>query len=142
MSSFKDRVELARQSWNSGDLSGYLSLYDEGIRLHGYSPEPMTKPSVIMFYQQIWASLHDDGRPNPSLVFYDIMMDGDLLSCRFTLSGVHSGNFMGVPATGRPYVLPGITIIRHANNRAVERWSCADLLGLLIQLGAIPTPPT
>lgn len=140
MSDFKEHVELARQSWNNGDLAGYLSLYDEDITLHGYSPEPMNKPAAAAFYQQIWASLHDEERPNPSLVFYEVMMEDNLYSCRFTLSGVHTGDFMGVPATGRRYVLPGITIIRHANNRAVERWSCADMLGLLIQLGAIPAP--
>ena len=141
MSDFRARYEQARQSWNSGDLAGYLSIYDEGIKLYGYTPEPMTKPAVTVFYQQIWASLHDEGRPNPSLVFYEVMLEGDLYSCRFTMSGVHTGIFMGVPATGRPYALPGITIVRHANNRAVERWSSADMLGLLIGLGAVP-PPT
>ena len=30
--------------WNAGDLDGYLTLYDEGILLHGYSPEPRTSP--------------------------------------------------------------------------------------------------
>ncbi|MGA8819487.1 MAG: ester cyclase [Xanthobacteraceae bacterium] len=140
MSDFRERVELARQSWSNGDLADYLSLYHEDIKLHGYSPEPMTKPAVAAFYQQIWTSLHDEGRPNPSLVFHDPMMEGDLYSCRFTMSGVHAGTFMGIAATGRRYVLPGITMIRHANNRAVERWSSADMLGLLIQLGAIPAP--
>jgi hypothetical protein len=140
MSDFRARYEQARQSWNNGDLAGYLSIYDEGVRLYGYTPEPMTKPAATMFYQQIWASLHDKGRPNPSLVFHEVMVDGNLYSCRFTMSGVHTGIFMGVPPTGRRYSLPGITIVRHANNRAVERWSCADMLGLLIGLGAIPAP--
>jgi hypothetical protein len=140
MTDFRARCEQARQSWNAGDLTGYLSLYDEGIKLYGYSPEPMTKPAVNVFYQQMWASLHDEGRPNPSLVFHEVMMDGDLYSCRFTMSGVHTGVFMDVPATGRRYAMSGITIMRHVNNRAVERWSCADMLGLLIGLGAIPAP--
>jgi hypothetical protein len=25
-------------AWNTGDLASYLDLYDEGIQLHGYSP--------------------------------------------------------------------------------------------------------
>jgi hypothetical protein len=36
-------LAAAHESWNAGDLDGYLSLYDEGIALHGYSPEPMNK---------------------------------------------------------------------------------------------------
>jgi predicted ester cyclase len=47
---------------------------------------------------------------------------------------------MGVPATGRDIALPGTTILRFEGSRAVERWSQADMLGLLVQLGAIPPP--
>jgi hypothetical protein len=36
-------LAAAYESWNAGDLDGYLSLYDEGIALHGYSPEPMRR---------------------------------------------------------------------------------------------------
>ena len=39
-------LSAAFERWNAGDLDGYLSLYDEGIRLHGYSPEPMDKIQV------------------------------------------------------------------------------------------------
>ena len=140
MSDFRERYEQARQSWNQGDLEGYLSIYDDGIKLHGYTPDPMDKPAVRTFYQQIWASLHDEGCANPSLEFHEALLEKDLYSCRFVMTGVHSGTFMGVPATGRRYQLFGITIVRHVGNRAVERWSCADMLGLLVGLGAIPAP--
>ena len=38
----QEALSAALNRWNAGDLDGYLSWYDEGIRLHGYSPEPMT----------------------------------------------------------------------------------------------------
>ena len=104
-------------------------------------PEPLTKLAVTGFYQMIWAALPAAGSPNPSLEFHEILIDGDLYSCRFTMSGVHKGAFMGVPATGKPYALPGITIMRFASGRVVERWSCADMLGLMVQIGAVPPPP-
>lgn len=133
-------VEKARNSWNRGDLGGYLSLYDESIRLHGYSPEPMDKAAVKAFYETVTAALGEGERGPPRLVFHEIMTDGDLYSCRFTMSGTHRGAFMGVSATGRPYAIDGITIMRFAGDRVVERWSSADMLGLMIQLGAIPPP--
>ena len=43
MSTAQEALAAAYESWNAGDLNGYLSLYDEGIALHGYSPEPMDK---------------------------------------------------------------------------------------------------
>lgn len=140
MPEFAARVEQARERWNAGDLPGYLSLYDEAIRLHGYSPEPMNKTAVTEFYQMIWATMAAEGRPNPLLVFHEALTDNGLYACRFTMSGVHNGPFMGVPATGKPYVLPGITIMRFAGDRVIERWSSADMLGVLIQIGAVAPP--
>jgi predicted ester cyclase len=136
MNAMAARVEAARQSWNSGDLESYLTLYDDAIKLHGYAPEPMGKVQVNGFYRQIWSSF---GTP-PPLEFQEVMNDGALYCCRFTITGKHVGAFMGVPATGRPIVLPGLTMMRFSGLRVVERWSSADFLGLMIQIGAIPPP--
>ena len=103
MSDIAACVEKARQSWNAGNLEGYLDLYDAKIRLHGYAPEPMDKESVVGFYRMICGALAAPGKPNPDLVFHEVMVDGAMYCCRFTMSGVHQGEFMGVPATGLPY---------------------------------------
>jgi predicted ester cyclase len=134
------RVERARQAWNAGDLAGYLDLYDDRIQLHGYSPEPMGKAEATAFYEMVQGALAERGRTHPSLQFHEVLVDGDLYCCRFTMTGVHGGEFMGVPATGRPYALEGITIMRFDGERVVERWSTADFLGMLMQIGAIPAP--
>src|SRR5262249_27235270 len=92
MNDLTQRVEAARRRWNAGDLPGYLSLYDDKIKLHGYSPEPMNKAAVEGFYRQIFASF-----ASPRLEFHETMTDGNLYCCRFTMSGTHEGAFMGVP---------------------------------------------
>ena len=48
-------LSAARDRWNAGDLEGYLRLYDEEIRLHGYSPEPMSKAQVRGLLVQLGA---------------------------------------------------------------------------------------
>ena len=48
--------------------------------------------------------------------------------------------FMGVPATGTTITLPGITILHFHGDKVAERFSQADMLGLLMQIGAIPAP--
>ena len=135
-----ENAERARQRWNAGDLPGYLELYAEDIRLHGLAPEPLDKPSVTGFYQQFWSAMGAPGRPNPELRFHEQLLDGDLFSCRFTVSGEHRDDFMGVPATGRRYALEGITIMRFRGDQVTERWTTADFLGLMVQLGAVPAP--
>jgi predicted ester cyclase len=47
---------------------------------------------------------------------------------------------MGVPPSGRDVVLPGMTILKFVNGSVVERWSNADMLGLMVQVGAVPAP--
>jgi hypothetical protein len=56
------------------------------------------------------------------------------------VSGEHRGDLMRVPATGRPFVLEGITIMRFDGDQVAERWTTADFPGLMGQLGAIPAP--
>lgn len=138
--SHREKVERARRAWNAGHLDDYLELYDDAIALHGYSPVPLDKAQAAGFYGMIWTAFAADGKPNPDLTFHEILEDGDLYSCRFTMSGTHRAEFMGIPATGRPYRLEGMTIMRFAGDQVIERWSTADFLGLLIQLGAFPPP--
>jgi predicted ester cyclase len=140
MSGMKARLAGAVERWNAGDLDGYLEIYDEDVRLHGYSPEPMGKDAVRAFYAMIYATFPAAGRPNPELRIDETIVEGPTLACRFVMSGVHRVAFMGVPATGRAIVLPGITMLRFRGDRVVERWSSADMLGLLVQLGALPPP--
>ena len=142
MRTMADRVEEARRSWNAGDLAGYLSLYDPSIRLHGYGPAPFDKAAVTEFYEFVWAAFGSEGRTSPQLEFFETLEDGDLYSCRFVMTGIHNGPFLGVPATGKPCVLNGITILRFEpeHRSVVERFSSADMLGLLVQMGALPPP--
>jgi hypothetical protein len=49
MATPQQALSAAQQRWNAGDLDGYVRLYDERIRLHGYAPEPMDKAQVRDF---------------------------------------------------------------------------------------------
>lgn len=133
-------VEQAHRCWNNGDLAGYLAMYDPSMRLHGYAPEPMDKLATIRFYENVWLALGIEGKPNPSLEMHEAIANGDLFACRYTMQGIHRGDFLGVPATGRSYRISGITMARFSSGRVIERWSATDIISLLTQLGLV-TPP-
>ncbi|MGO9754287.1 MAG: ester cyclase [Solirubrobacteraceae bacterium] len=126
-------LDAAHEAWNQGNLDRYLELYADEIRLHGYSPEPMDKPEVAGCYEMIFRAFD-----SPKLAFHEILWDGDTCAIRFTMTGRHVAEFMGVPATGTEIVLPGITILHFRGDRVIERFSEADMLGLLVQIGAVP----
>jgi predicted ester cyclase len=67
----------------------------------------------------------------------DVVESGDKVACRFTCRGTHRGPFMGVGASLKPIEFAGITILQFRGGRCVERWSQADFLTVLLQIGAI-----
>jgi predicted ester cyclase len=131
----QDALSAAFDRWNAGDLDGYLALYDEGIRLHGYSLEPMSKAEVRAFYEEIFSAFD-----KPKLEFHEVLWDGDACAIRGTMTGRHVGEFMGVPATGTEIAMPLITILHFDGERVIEWFSLADMLGLLVQTGAVRAP--
>jgi steroid delta-isomerase-like uncharacterized protein len=131
----RDALFHAIERWNAGDLDGYLELYDESIVLHGYSEGPMTKGDVRAYYQALFGSLSD-----MNLQIHQVVEDSSHVAARFVLTGRHTGELAGMPATGSTVTQHGMTILRFANGRCVERWSVVDFLPVLVQIGAMPPP--
>lgn len=69
----------------------------------------------------------------------DMVADGDKVAARFTAHGIHKGSFMSLPPTGKPITMTGIEIFRIEDGRIAELWGEANLLGLMVQLGVIPS---
>ncbi|AKB82015.1 hypothetical protein MSBR3_1437 [Methanosarcina barkeri 3] len=68
----------------------------------------------------------------------DMIAEGNTVAARFTARGVHKGNFMDLPATGKPITMTGIEIFRIKDGKIVELWGEVNLLGLMQQLGIAP----
>ena len=66
--------------------------------------------------------------------------EGDKVLTRFEWAGTHRGEFLGVPATGRPVKVWGMVIDRLQNGRIKDTRIIMDSLGLMIQLGVFPPP--
>jgi predicted ester cyclase len=120
---------------NEGDLDGYLSFYSDDVVFGGVSPEPMDKAGVVAFHENFYGAF-----PGTQVEVLDLIESGDQLAARLLLSGPHEGAFLGAPATGNDVQLAITTILTVRDGKCVERWSTADMLGLLIQVGAVPPP--
>jgi predicted ester cyclase len=66
--------------------------------------------------------------------------DGDLVVTWLTAGGRHTGELLGVPATGKEVSMRGVSIFRIVDGKIVSRWGVSDLLSMFVQLGAIPPP--
>jgi steroid delta-isomerase-like uncharacterized protein len=61
--------------------------------------------------------------------------EGDLVVDRWTGTGTHRGELMGIAATGKPVTLSGMSIHRIVGGKITETWNNYDALTLLEQLG-------
>jgi predicted ester cyclase len=65
---------------------------------------------------------------------HDVLADGDKVVIRCTHSGVHTGDFFGLPATGRRFAYNQMHIVRFDNGKGVEHWAVRDDASLMRQL--------
>lgn len=77
--------------------------------------------------------------PDLAITVHDALGDGDKIVRRVTFTGTHQGVFLGVPPTGRQIRVEGTVILRITGGKIAEEWVTENLLGLLQQLGAIPS---
>lgn len=73
-------------------------------------------------------------------VVEDQIAEGDRVLTRATWSATHTGNFMGIPPTGRHFSIATMSVDRIQNGQIVEHRAQPDLLAMLQQLGIIPAP--
>lgn len=78
--------------------------------------------------------------PDVQLTLHEVIAEGDKVVTHWTMKATHQGELMGVPATGKQLTNTGTTIYQLAGARIVEIRNFADNLGLMQQLGVIPTP--
>ena len=65
---------------------------------------------------------------------------GDLASAHVMITGRHTGEFMGVPASDKEFEIEAIDIIRVEDGKCAEHWGVTDNMALMQQIGAIPEP--
>jgi len=64
----------------------------------------------------------------------DTIVAGDRIVLRWQARGTHRGEYLGIPATGRPVSYTGITVYELQGERIARVWVAADLLSLLRRL--------
>jgi steroid delta-isomerase-like uncharacterized protein len=67
--------------------------------------------------------------------------EGDLVASLIVGRGVHAGELLGTPATGKDVETEGIAIHRIADGKIAEYWAVTDTVRVLQQVGALPGPP-
>ena len=123
------------QIWTNKDASGIERFIAPTYR--GFEAAEVI--SGIEGYKQHFVTL-TTGFPDLRITIRD-MQEEDRVVARFSVEGTHTGDFVGIPPTGKRVLMTGIAIARISNGQLVEEHANTDGLGLMKQLGVIPEPP-
>jgi predicted ester cyclase len=134
-------VATYRRWFDEGCSQGNVDLADELYSAeyvsHALGPQfAPTLEGLKMFIRAL-----RQGLPDLQCPMEEVVAEGERVAGRFSLRGTHTGTLLGIPATGQP-VNAGVMVIARLDERGkwVEDWASWDQLGMLQQLGVIPTP--
>lgn len=126
---------LFDEEFNQGNPAAIDEIIDANYLDHSALPAPAPGPEGFKKRAEMLRAAFD-----PKMTFGEFLAEGDLVSFTWTLSGIHQGVFANVPPTGKAVTVSGINIERFQNGKIVEHWSQFDGIGLMRQIGVLPTP--
>ena len=85
-------------------------------------------------------NLYHGAFPDAQITVEDQIAEGDRVVTRWTGRGTHQGELLGVPPSGNRVEISGITINRVSGGKIAETWTNYDALGMMQQIGALPSP--
>lgn len=136
--SIDENKALVRRFIDEVFVKGHGESVDELVS-PDFTPHswPGVKPGIDNLkqgQQRVSAGLAD-----VSMTIEDMIAEGDKVAVRLTAHARQDGKFMGLPPSGRDYTISETHVFRVTDGKVAEHWVNADTLGLMQQLGALPT---
>ena len=131
-------IQQVYDAINARDLDGFGRLLAGDFIEHEETPGlAPTKDGVLEFFAMQLA-----GFPDMRMHVEDVVADGGKVVARVRFTGTHSGDFMGMPATGRSVDAGLFDMFAVGDDGLVhEHWGVMDQLAIMQQLGAVPAGP-
>jgi steroid delta-isomerase-like uncharacterized protein len=128
---------FVEQVWAKADVAAVEQLVHPDITVaYPLLPAPVHgREAFKQVLAQVQAAI-----PDLQATVDELIAEGDKVVVRWTLAGTQRGAFGPIPATGKRVRWTGIGICRIADGRVIEDRGEEDALGLMQQLGLVPTP--
>jgi len=122
------------EEWNKGNLDVIPEIFTTDLVCHMvHFPDIHGQDewrSFVISFRSAFPDIH--------FTIEDHFGEKDKVATRWTCSGTHKGEFMGIPPTGVQVSVKGVNIYHFRDGKISEFWATLDNLGLLQQLGVIP----
>jgi steroid delta-isomerase-like uncharacterized protein len=122
--------------WSTGDMSAVEDAIDPSYRRH--QPNMAMPVESEKDLEQL-IGMYRAGVPDLDIRIQHIVAEGDWVVTRVICRGTHAGELAGIPPTGKALDFTASDIFQMADGKVVESWHNVDDLGLLQQIGSIPS---
>jgi nogalonic acid methyl ester cyclase/aklanonic acid methyl ester cyclase len=129
-----DRVRKVVECDNGRDAAGCRAIIhgDSLSFVHGREQNVGAEVEVAAI-EGWWKATSD-----VHLEILEIDENQSLVTLRYTLSGTHDGDLLGLPASGRKFHVENCTLLRVVDGKVQNAYRYPDTLGLMTPLGAMP----
>lgn len=132
----KDNIKFYSNVWDVAINQGNISILDEAyapdVVLHTV-PETKGAANAKAYYAN-----YVTGFSNREFTVKETFAQGNKLTKYWVFKGKHTGDFFGIPATGKTINVEGCTIATIVNGKITEERDFFDNLEFLRQLGLMP----
>ena len=136
--STEDNKALIRRAYEEGFNQRNLAVLDEVNASDLVSHNASTTMQGLEAFKQ-FLSLYLSAFPDARFTVEEEIAEGERVASRYTFRGTHQGELMGIPPTGKQVTVTGMIINRIANGKSEEGWLNFDALGMMQQLGVVPS---
>jgi steroid delta-isomerase-like uncharacterized protein len=131
---------ILKEFWRDGNVGVLDELLAPDCVNHEQSnPELRGKEACKQWANDVRLA-NRQGFPDFDVIVEDLVAEDDKVVKRWVFQGTHSGEYVGIPPTGKRVTMRGITLYRVERGKVSEMYWNYDVFGLLVQLGAIPAP--
>jgi steroid delta-isomerase-like uncharacterized protein len=136
-----ERVAVAREFvktvFNGHDPERAREYFTNDVLWHGGSLGTVTGVDTIVPILGAFIGAMEDIRAEEQ----DVIASDDLVAVRLVVSATHTGNLLGIPATGRRFQWDAVDIYRVTDQGKIsEQWAFEDMAAIISQLGVVKLP--
>lgn len=135
MSVAENKALLRRylDAWGKGDVSQLRAMLHEDCT----TPNLVTGEKRGIEFEvgacEIWHAAFSA----VTLEIVQIVAEGDKVTVHWLLASTHTGDFMGIEATGKKVKVPGMEVNHVQDGKIIEIWRLSDTMSLMQQLDAV-----
>jgi steroid delta-isomerase-like uncharacterized protein len=127
--------EFYDEMLTNGNLDKIDDLVTDDVIDHeeGFPGQPEGKEGVRFFVNTMREAFSDI-----KATVGQSIESGDMACAQVTITGKHTGEFMGVPASDKSFEIACIDMVRLEDGKCAEHWGVTDNMALMQQIGAVP----